>query len=77
MVDDNLSDLHLFPTRIKGILLEAASAGLKFRITKRGVMFYGRDGGMVTIHRTESDHRAERNTIARFRRIGFDPKGKK
>lgn len=51
-------------------------AGIRYRITKNGVMFYGNNGQNVLVHRTESDPRAEKNTIARFKRIGFDPKGK-
>lgn len=57
-------------------MLGAVKAGIPYKFTKGGVMFYGANGMRVTIHTTESDRRAEKNTIARFKRIGYNPEGK-
>lgn len=56
------------------IIAAAIDAGLRYRKTKSGLMFFAHKGeGRVTIHFTDSDHRARKNMIANFRAIGFDP----
>lgn len=59
---------------MRDIITAALAAGIRHRYTKNGIVFYGDDGeNSVVIHFTQSDHRAHKNTIARFRKIGFDP----
>lgn len=56
------------------IIAAAIDAGLRYRKTKSGLMFFAHHGeGRVTVHYTDSDHRARKNMIAQFRAIGFDP----
>jgi hypothetical protein len=58
---------------VKQVLEKAEKQG--WRIDDRGqrVLCYSPDGvTMVTIHKTDSDWRAIRNTISRLRRGGFD-----
>lgn len=56
------------------VIAAAIDAGLRYRKTKSGLMFFEHNGeGRVTIHFTDSDHRARKNMIAQFRKIGFDP----
>lgn len=58
--------------KMRQVLREAMKA-LPYRMSKSGVVFYGKDGGMVSIHLTTSDHRATENALARLRAIGFEP----
>ncbi len=52
----------------------ALDAGIRHRMTKSGILFYGENGvDCVPVHKTSSDHRAYRNMLAQFRKIGFDP----
>lgn len=45
--------------------------GFRTKRTRSGVMVFGKKGqGMVEIHLTPSDHRANLNSVARLRRIG-------
>jgi hypothetical protein len=60
-------------SKTRDVVIAAARAGMRFRQTRKGLMFYGKDGRTVTIHYTESDHRAVKNTIARLRAIGYNP----
>jgi len=56
------------------IIAAAIDAGLRYRKTKSGLMFFAHKGdGRVTIHFTDSDHRARKNMVSNFRKIGFDP----
>lgn len=61
-----------FRAGLRTVVIAAVKAGVRYRLTKNGIMFMGDNGYSFTIHRTESDTRAERNTIARFKRIGFE-----
>ena len=55
-------------------IVAAMKAGVRYRMTKSGVLFYGENGtDCVPIHYTSSDHRAYKNMLAQFRKIGFDP----
>ena len=59
---------------VRKIIAAAIDSGLRYRKTKSGLMFFAHKGeGRVTIHFTDSDHRARKNMIANFRAIGFDP----
>lgn len=47
--------------------------GARFDATKKGQLIKHPNGvGMVLIHKTPSDHRAMKNTIAQLRNAGFD-----
>lgn len=57
---------------VKELFEEADKQGWRRRDTKDGVQLFAPDGvGIVTVHLTETDHRALRNTIARMRKHGF------
>lgn len=59
---------------MRDLITAALSAGIRHRYTKSGIVFYGEDGeNSVVIHFTQSDYRAHKNVISRFRKIGFDP----
>lgn len=59
-------------------IVAAMKAGIPYRMTKSGVLFYGSNGvDCVPVHYTASDHRAYRNMLAQFRKIGFDPLDKR
>jgi hypothetical protein len=59
---------------MRKVVLAALAAGLRYRTTKAGLIFYAENGvDTVAIHMTCSDHRASKNAIASFRKIGFDP----
>jgi hypothetical protein len=62
--------------KIRELAVKAVQEGVKYRMTKKGVMFYAQDGYSFTIHCTDSDHRAIKNAEARFRKIGIEMKGK-
>lgn len=56
----------------KKVLQEAERQGFTPRPVKKGVMYLAPDGrGMVTVHKTPSDHRDLDNMIAQFRRAGL------
>lgn len=57
---------------MRKVLREAMKA-IPYRMSKGGVVFYGKHGGIVSIHFTTSDHRATENALARLRAIGFEP----
>jgi len=63
--------------KLRAVLFEAVKV-LPYKMTTKGIMFYGEDGHAVTIHLTTSDHRATENALARLRKLGFTPtkKGK-
>lgn len=60
----------IFP---KCLRAELENQGFAIRETKKGFFAIAPDSskGMVLIHNTESDRRAEKNTLARLRRAGF------
>lgn len=59
---------------IRRVIVAAMKAGIRHRFTKSGVLFCGENGvDCVSIHYTSSDHRAYKNMVAQFRKIGFDP----
>lgn len=62
--------------KTRALAIKAVKAGVKYRITTKGVMFYAQSGYSFTIHCTNSDHRATKNAEARFRKIGIETKGK-
>lgn len=58
---------------LRHVIVGAARAGVRYRMTKSGVMFYGDNGVSVAVHFTNSDHRAYKNAVAQFRKIGYEP----
>lgn len=54
----------------KQLIIRLRDLGIEVRDTKAGHMVLAPDGSTVTIHRTESDHRAMKNTMARLKRAG-------
>lgn len=63
--------------QLRGLLKEAEKQGWRVEATADGYQLYAPDrANIVTVHLTESDRRAFRNTIARMRRYGFEWKGK-
>lgn len=54
------------------LLRELEDLGLEVRTTKSGYQILTPGGGIVTVHRTESDHRALQNTKARLKREGVE-----
>lgn len=58
------------------VVLFAMKAGVRYRMTKSGIMFYPECGGTVGTHFTATDHRAHTNLVADLRGIGIDLKGK-
>lgn len=63
---------NLRKSKLRDLAIMAAQEGVRWRFTKNGVMFYGQNGYSFTIHTTDSDHRAEMNATARFRKIGIE-----
>lgn len=58
------------------LVLHTMKAGVRYRMTKSGIMFYASGGGTVGTHFTATDHRAHTNLVADLRGIGIDLKGK-
>ena len=70
--NDDLKKLRKCQDRTtRTLIIAAVHAGFRYRMTKGGVMIYGNEG-VVSVHFTESDHRAVRNTQARFKQLGFE-----
>lgn len=62
---------------MRRLLTAAINSGLRYRTTKAGMLFYSHDGtDCVSVHFTSSDHRAYKNVVSGFRKIGFDPLAK-
>jgi hypothetical protein len=59
---------------VRKVVLAAVNAGVPARLTKKGVILYGQDGGSAGAHYTASDARAAANLKAELRRIGYDIK---
>jgi len=56
---------------MRDVALDALDAGVRFRLTKAGIIFYGADGvTTANAHFTASDYRAPRNLRASLRRMG-------
>lgn len=47
-------------------------SGVRYRKTKSGLIFYGKDGKAVSIHFSSSDHRAHQNMVKGFKQAGID-----
>lgn len=56
----------------KGFVKLAEKEGWKVKQKTRGVMLTSPEGATITIHGTETDHRAEKNTRARLKAAGLD-----
>lgn len=55
------------------IVTAAEAAGWRVMRSTRGWKLFSPDGtAIVTVHRTETDHRAYANTLARLRKAGLD-----
>jgi len=64
--------------QIRELVVGAALAGIRYRLTRGGAIFYGDNGKCVSVHFTTSDGRASKNLSSLFRTIGYHhPKGKK
>lgn len=60
------------------VIDEAERQGWRAKETSDGYQLLAPDGrNIVTIHLSESDHRAIRNTINRMRRFGFQWKNRR
>lgn len=66
--------------RMRIVLLSLENQGCEVTPTNKGWFVKFPNGDSMTLHRTDSDHRAEKNTRARVRRAGlewpFDNNGK-
>ena len=62
--------------QVRELVVGAAKAGIRFRLTRGGAIFYGDNGGCVSVHFTLSDHRGAKNLAAHFRSIGYQPRKK-
>lgn len=64
--------------RIRVVLTSLEAQGATVSPTNKGYMVRFPNGDSMTMHRSESDHRAEMNIRARVKRAGlewpFDPK---
>ena len=57
--------------RTRAVLASLEIQGCKVKETRQGWMIHFPNGESMTIHGTESDHRAEKNTRARVIRAGL------
>jgi hypothetical protein len=57
--------------QVRELVVGAAKAGIRFRFTRGGAIFYGDNGKCVAVHFTISDHRAAQNLASHFRTIGY------
>lgn len=62
--------------QVRELVVGAAKAGIRFRLTRGGAIFYGDNGKCVSVHFTLSDHRGARNLASHFRSIGYHPQKK-
>jgi 5-enolpyruvylshikimate-3-phosphate synthase len=53
------------------VIADMEKQGAKVKETKMGFMVRFPDGSSMTVHKTESDHRALKNTRARVLRAGL------
>lgn len=61
---------------IRETLVSALKGGVRYRMTKKGIILYGEDGQSTATHFTSSDHRAVLNIKAQLRRMGIEPSKK-
>lgn len=59
-------------TDIRAELVFALKTGVRYRMTKKGVILYGENGQSVVTHFTASDHRAVLNLRSGLRTIGIE-----
>lgn len=57
-------------SEVQKLIRDLASAGVPIKDTKSGWLIGAPDGTSIAVHRTESDHRAIKNTMARLKRAG-------
>lgn len=57
---------------IRAALVTAMKSGVRYRMTKKGVILYGDNGHSVSAHFTVSDRRASLNLWAELRAIGIE-----
>lgn len=62
---------------IRETIVSALKGGVRYRMTKKGVVLYGDDGQTAVTHFTVSDRRAVLNVKAQLRRMGIEPTKKK
>lgn len=56
---------------MRALILAAIKTGARYRMTKSGVMFYGRHGSGISTHFTCSDHRAVDNFRKNLKQVGI------
>jgi len=54
------------------LIRDLITAGVPVKDTKAGWLIGAPDGSSISVHRTESDHRAIKNTMARLKRAGIN-----
>lgn len=54
------------------LVKKVIKSGVRYRKTKSGLIFYGKDGKAVSIHFSSSDHRAHQNMVKGFKQAGID-----
>lgn len=57
---------------IRAALVTAIKSGVRYRMTKKGVILYGENGLSAVTHFTVSDHRAALNLWSQLRAIGIE-----
>lgn len=57
---------------IRAALVTAMKSGVRYRMTKKGVILYGDSGLSVVAHFTASDRRAALNLWSQLRAIGIE-----
>jgi hypothetical protein len=55
---------------VRKALLAAMKTGVRYRMTKAGVIFYGDNGLCATAHFTISDRRGSKNLWSQLEKIG-------
>ena len=61
---------------VRKLIVGAINHGIRYRMTKAGIMLYGNNGHSTTIHFSVSDSRAGRNISSDLRKMGYDPGSK-
>ena len=56
---------------MRSLVRQAEKQGFRVKRTRNGYMIFGKEGGMVTLHLTCSDHRAKRNAESELRKLGL------
>ena len=60
---------------VRKVILSVLQSGVRYRMTKSGIMFLGPTGG-ITAHFSVSDKRGYLNLIADLKRAGINYQGK-